>query len=223
MSHPSLDHLRAHHGEFETFRDLMVATSAGRFGPVFWGVWQQYVAPTLPASPTLVDLGCGPGGLFAPLHERHPDAAIVGVEVQPAMLTTARENARAVGGRIIEADLAQPLPLADASADAVVASMVLHEMPWPTLLLREIHRCLRPGGAALIFDWVRQPLETYVGDAELTPDLLQHFREHCAFTPEDLVFLSRSAGLQVAEVIGRRGGQHVMLALHKPAHAPATA
>ena len=220
MSHPSLDHLRSHHGEFETFRDLMVATSAGRFGPVFWGVWQQYVAPTLPSEPTLVDLGCGPGGLFEPLHTRHPDAQIVGVEVQPAMLTTARENAAAVGGRIIEADLAQPLPLADNSADAIVASMVLHEMPWPTLMLSEIQRCLRPGGAALIFDWVRQPLETYIGDAELTPDLLQHFREHCAFTPEDLVFLCQNAGLRISEVIWRRGGQHVMLALLKPSGDP---
>jgi len=212
----TLDHLSAHHGDFESFAHLMIETAKGRFGPVWWGVWQQFVTPALPERGCVVDLGCGPGGLFAPLRERHPSVDIVGVEIQPAMLRAARAGALASGATIVEADLAQPLPLPDSSADAVVAAMVLHEMPNPLPLLREVARLLRPGGVLLVYDWVKQPLRAYSQAKTLDADLLQHFREHCLYTPGDLEFLCETAGLQVIETIGRRGGDYAMLALTKP-------
>ncbi len=213
----TLDHLRAHHGDFDAFRDLMVQTSKGRFGPVFWGVFDQYLRDALPATARILDVGCGPGGLFGAMREHVPGCRIVGVEVQPSMLETARERAAALGDvEIVASDLASPLPLADASFDAAVASMVLHEMPYPISLLQELYRVLRPGASLLVFDWVRQPLESYVDGEALTPDLLQHFREHCLYTPEDLAFLGQRAGFVVQEIIGRRGNRHAMIALRRP-------
>ena len=68
----SIEHLSAHHGDFAAFRDVMIETSAGRFGPLWWGVWDQYMgAPT-----SVVDLGTGPGLLLPMLRERLPDAAL---------------------------------------------------------------------------------------------------------------------------------------------------
>jgi SAM-dependent methyltransferase len=210
----TLDHLRAHHGDFELFRDLMVKSSDGRFGPVFWGVFDQYVRPRLGERASVVDVGCGPGGLFAPLRARVPHGDVVGLEIQPAMLNTAHARAAELGGvRVVAADVSAPLPLSDGAHDAAVVSMVLHEMPYPLALLRELHRVIRPGGALLVFDWVRQPLASYAAGAELTPDLIQHFREHCLYAPGDLAFLAESCGFEVLEVIGRRGGNHAMLAL----------
>lgn len=213
---PSIDtlaHLSEHHGDFAAFRDLMLQTSAGRFGPIFWGVFDQYVQPRLPDAPRLLDVGCGPGGLFEPMRAHVPGSTIVGIEVQPAMLEAARERATALGDvEIHEADLAAPLPLADASIDGAVASMVLHEMPYPVQLLRELGRVLKPGAPLLVFDWVRQPLAEYAGQDEMTPGLLQHFREHCLYTPEDLAYLCELCGLHVLEVVGRRGNRHAMLA-----------
>ncbi|MSP91951.1 MAG: class I SAM-dependent methyltransferase [Myxococcales bacterium] len=215
----TLTHLLAHHRDFEDFRALMQETSAGRFGAIWWGVWQQYVAPVLPPTGLVIDLGCGPGGLFAPLRKVMPEVRIVGVEVQPAMLRAARELAIEVGATIVEADLNGALPLPDNVADVVTAVHVLHELPFPVPLLREALRVLRPGGAFLLFDWVRQPLRQYTNGAVLTPDLLQHFREHCLFTADDLAYLCDDVGFRVLEVIGRRNNQYAMLACVKPAAA----
>ena len=217
MTHDTLTHLQAHHGDFATFRDLMRETAVGRFGPIWWGVWDQYIAPTLPAIGTVVDLGCGPGGLFPSLRMRHRDVRIIGVEVQPAMLAAARDLANELQATIVEADLASVLPLPDACADAVTAVHVLHELPWPMPLLRETVRILKPGAKLLLYDWCRQPLRDYVGEAELDDNRLQHFREHCLYTPDDLQFLCEQAGLQTLEVIGRRNGAYAMLVLLKPA------
>lgn len=85
----SLEHLHGHHGDFAAFRDAMVDSTQGRFGPLYWGVWAQFVAPTTPG--TIVDLGTGPGLLLPLMRERHPDARLLGVEVQPVMLETARD------------------------------------------------------------------------------------------------------------------------------------
>ena len=216
MAHDTLTHLQAHHRDFAEFAKLMQATAAGRFNAVWWGVWQQYVAPRLPEAGRVVDLGCGPGGLLGPLRARHPHIEIVGVDCQPEMLVAARALAPTIGATIVQADLAHPLPLPDAHADAVTLVHVLHELPWPLPLLQETVRMLKPGGALLVFDWVRQPLRAYLGDTELTEDALQHFREHCLYTPDDWVELFVRAGLVLDETIGRRGGGFAMFALHKP-------
>ena len=114
----------------------MCETSAGRFGPIWWGVWEQYVG--LKPIDSVVDLGTGPGLLLPMIRDRLPKAAITGVEVQPVMLETARENAHNCGATIVEADLAEPLPLSAESTDLVTAVMVLHELLFPPLAVGEI-------------------------------------------------------------------------------------
>ena len=214
---PSLPHLRGHHGHFEAFCALMQQTAAGRFGPVWWGVWQQYIAPSLPDDGHVVDFGCGPGGFFASLRAHHPRVRLTGVEIQPAMLLAARELAQKLGAEVVEADLTQPPPLPDATADAAAAVMVLHEMPDPLPALREMRRVLKPGGALLLYDWTRQPLRTYLEGRVLDAEILQHFREHCLYTSDDLAFLAQNAGFEVQEVIGRKDNGYAMLALRRPA------
>jgi ubiquinone/menaquinone biosynthesis C-methylase UbiE len=216
MTHPSLPHLHEHHGDFEAFCQLMAKTAEGRFGPLWWGTWAQYVAPAVGETGTVVDLGCGPGGLFASLRQHHPAARIIGVEVQPAMLRAAQPLAKTLNVEVLEADLLEPLPLPDDSAHALVAAMVLHEMENPLPLIAEAARVLRPGGVWLIYDWVKQPLRHYLAGEVPTAERIAHFREHCLYTPDDLAFLCENAGLQVLEIIGRRGGDYAMLAVQKP-------
>lgn len=129
--HDPLTHLHAHHGDFAAFRDTMINTSASRFGPIWWGVWQQLVTP--PPAPTIVDLGTGPGLLLRGLRERHPDATLIGVDVQPAMLEAAAPLAAEISARLVVADLAGPLPLPDGIADVTTCVHVLHELPDPTV------------------------------------------------------------------------------------------
>lgn len=210
----SLPHLQAHHRDFAAFRDAMIDSTDRRFGPIWWGIWEEHVSP--PAGATIVDLGTGPGLFLPKLRARHPDARLLGVEVQPLMLEHARGVAADCGAELVEADLAGPLPLPDASADVVTAVMVFHELPHPPPLLDEIARVLKPGGAVVLYDWVRWPLSVYAGDEALDEDRLQHFREHCLFMPEDLAFLAKRAGLEVTELVLRRGGRFAVLVARKP-------
>ena len=74
---------------------------------------------------------------------------------------------------------------------------------------------MTPGGKAMIYDWVKQPLSSYLGDAELDNDQLQHFREHCLLSAADLEFLFKQAGFKVLERIDRRSGRFCMLVVEK--------
>lgn len=212
---PSLPHLQAHHGDFARFRDVMIETSQGRFGGIWWGVWDQHVQPAPDAC--VLDLGCGPGLLLPMLRERLPEARLVGVEIQPVMLETAREVVAGCGAELVEADLAQPLPLPDGCADVVNLVMVFHEMAHPPPILDEAWRLLRPGGKMVLYDWVSRPLEDYLGGEDPTPARLEHFREHCLFAAGDLEFLARRVGFHTLEAVGRRGGRYVILVCEKPA------
>ena len=81
-----------------------------------------------------------------------------------------------------------------------------HELPHPPPRLDEMARLPKPGGAVLLHDCVRWPLSACAAGEDLDPDRLQHFREHCLFTPDDLACRAERAGLVVTELVLRRGG-----------------
>jgi hypothetical protein len=41
----SLEHLQAHQRDFASFRDAMIESSDRRFGPIWWGIWEEHVSP----------------------------------------------------------------------------------------------------------------------------------------------------------------------------------
>lgn len=211
----SLPHLEAHHGDFAAFRDVMIETAPARFGPIWWGVWDQLVHPAPGA--TVVDVGCGPGLLLPMVRARHPDAHIVGVDAQPAMLAHARAVAAGCGATIVEADLAAPIPLPDGVADVITCVHVLHELPYPVPLVAELHRLLRPGGVLVVYDWVKFPLEAYLDGEAPTAERIAHFREHCLYAPEDLSFLLRRAGFGIREILSRKDGHYALLVAERGA------
>ncbi|MGZ6764434.1 MAG: class I SAM-dependent methyltransferase [Nocardioides sp.] len=95
----------------------------------------------------VLDVGCGSGPLAAAMVER--GARVTGVDASAAMLDLARERlGEAVDLHV--ADLAEPLPLADAAYDDVVASLVLHYLEDWSGPLAELRRVLKPGGRLLV-------------------------------------------------------------------------
>lgn len=216
MTHaPSLPHLERHQREIGEYVARVRENADARFGPGWWGVWDQHV--TLPPSGHVVDFGAGTGRLLELLRARYPKATLTGVELHPALLAIARDSATAIGATILNADLGLPVPLPDASADVVVSSMSFHELPYPPALLDNAARLLKPGGFFVMLDIVKCALEAYLDKKAPSPDTLDHFREHCLFAPEDLAFLVRTAGLAVKEVVLRSGGRFAMIVAEKPA------
>ena len=87
----------------------------------------------------VLDLGCRSGALTRHFLEGN---SVVGLDVDPAAL----EKAAALGIEPLQADVEEPLPLEDASFDAVVAGELLEHLRFPDALVGEILRVLRPDG-----------------------------------------------------------------------------
>ncbi|WP_181767906.1 class I SAM-dependent methyltransferase [Streptomyces albidus (ex Kaewkla and Franco 2022)] len=126
---------------------------AGRF--MLWTNRQDDLLGLLRLRPgdRVLEVGYGPGGLVRLLAARTEAAEIRGVDPSPEMREAARRsNRRAVReGRVtLEVGTAERTGSADASVDCVVA--VNNVAIWPDLEagVRELHRVLRPGGAAVI-------------------------------------------------------------------------
>jgi SAM-dependent methyltransferase len=88
----------------------------------------------------IVELGVGTGLVALPLTERGYD--VLGIDLSPKMIAIARER---IGARVAVAD-ARRVPIATASADALVAARVLHVVGDPDAALVEAARIVRPGG-----------------------------------------------------------------------------
>jgi SAM-dependent methyltransferase len=205
-------HLLRHHQDFENFAQAMVESHRSRFDGIFWAFLESYLPESVE---NICDFGTGPGLLLRDLKFRFPSAHIVGVEAQPEMLKKLREI---VGDEfdIFAADLAHPpvKGLEPARTDLIVCSMVLHELLVPTQVIKEMARVLRPGGVALIYDWIRQDLSEYSGGVLPTEERqFSHFSEHCRYTPQDLAWLFEQCGFEVKEWMARHNGRHLLLSV----------
>ena len=125
----------------------------------------------------VLDVGSGPGDLALEIAARVSGASIVGVDLAPAMVILAQGSAAAAGlGTRIRFELADAarLPLDDASVDLVVSSLSLHHWDRPPAVFAELHRVLRPGGSALVYDlaaiiYSTTELAAILGDAGWAP------------------------------------------------------
>jgi SAM-dependent methyltransferase len=102
----------------------------------------------------VVEIGAGTGLNNA--HNTDGITDLVLIEPEPAMRRrlTRRLQRHARGARIVDAP-AERLPLADASVDTVVSTLVLCTVNDPEHALREIARVLRPDGQLLFIEHVR--------------------------------------------------------------------
>ena len=112
----------------------------------------------------LVDVGCGTGelvlraALLGAGRSRAVDA--IGIDATPGMIEIARRRARELHAAArFELAVAEALPLAEGSAQAVTSSFFFHHLPSDVKreALREMWRVLAPGGRLVITDygWAR--------------------------------------------------------------------
>lgn len=123
--------------------------------------WRPQNAPLLePAElapgQTVIDYGCGPGGLAVELARRvAPDGLVHGVDLNKAFLERARLRAKRDG---VEARIewhhtdGDRIPLDARLADRLVCKNVMEYVPDVAATLAEFHRVVKPGGLAHVID-----------------------------------------------------------------------
>ncbi|MEN9460994.1 MAG: hypothetical protein RIS84_1014 [Pseudomonadota bacterium] len=208
MSSSTLDLLEKHHRDGPEFAKYMLMSGQKRFDASFWAAWKQWMIPALGSPAVIADFGCGPAALLKLLKAFHPQAKLIGVEFAPYML----EHIDPKMFQVIAHDLHLPnLPLEANSVDVIVSTHTLHELNQPVRLLESVHRCLKVGGRALLIDWVRVPLPTYLEiqneqavfekDEPALEDVFVHFMEHNRYEREDIDWLLNKLGFKILESV----------------------
>jgi trans-aconitate 2-methyltransferase len=112
--------------------------------------WGNDVLDRLPlhGDETVLDAGCGSGRVTERLVERLPNGGVVAVDASPSMVDVARARLARFGDVVtyLVADLARPLPLPDASVDAVLSTATFHWVADHDALFASLAAVLRPGG-----------------------------------------------------------------------------
>ncbi len=115
------------------------------------------VAATCPTG-SLLEIGGGPGHGAVLLARRASEVRITGADIDPAMVARAADRVAREGledrVRFEVADVAR-LPHPDSAFDLVLSSFSMHHWEDPAKAFAEIHRVLRPGGRAILYDFSR--------------------------------------------------------------------
>jgi ubiquinone/menaquinone biosynthesis C-methylase UbiE len=197
----------------EGLDDPEVARAFGRVArmPQFWLLRRLAIqrALALKREGDAADLGCGPGDLVLELAHLAPGLRITGIDLSPEMLAQAavRAEASGLGDRVaFRLGNAQQIPFPDGSLGLVISTLSLHHWSAPVVVLDEIARVLRPGGAFLIFDLRRDLaapfyLLLWFATNVVVPAALRRVKEplgsrNASYTPQEAAELAGQSRLR---------------------------
>lgn len=109
---------------------------------------------------TVVDLGTGTGYFTLPAAQLTSNM-IYAVDAEPQMLQILQKRLQEQNVdhvKLMEGAI-ESIPLPDETADAVIASFVLHEVSPLEQGLSEIHRIMKEGGGILCIEWEKKAME----------------------------------------------------------------
>ena len=166
------------------------------------------LAPRLSAGARVLDVGCGTG-LFGQALRDRVDVALDGIDISQPSLDRARSRGYA---RVAQHDLQHvPLPAETDAYDAAASVGVLTYIAHAEALLRDMCRCVRPGGA-IAFTQRDDLWETrdYPGTlAQLAEDGLwtvERVSEPRAYLPANAEFGDEVKVVHVLATVAARGG-----------------
>ena len=109
------------------------------------------------AGRTVIDIGCGSGGITVALARDFGAGRVIGLDVEGPVCAAARRRAEAAGlADRVEIRLVEPgpMPLPDGSADLVFSKDSIVHVADKDALARDVFRVLRPGGWFAASDWL---------------------------------------------------------------------
>ncbi len=122
------------------------------------------------AGRSVLDIGCGAGGIDIALVTRHGAGYVTGLDVEDTVLTHARRLIAAAGvaDRIGLVKVAPGLlPFPPECFEVVFSKDSIVHIPDKTALMAEVFRVLKPGGWFIASDWL-------IGSAEISPRMAEY-------------------------------------------------
>jgi SAM-dependent methyltransferase len=111
---------------------------------------REALEPGIAPGVTVLEIGCGPGGLVAQLASEHLDAEFVGIDVDPKMIDHARTHHVNANLRYELADFGRKRP--EVLADFAYGIDVLHHVHDLPAFLAGVHQALRAGATWLAIE-----------------------------------------------------------------------
>jgi len=154
----------------------------------------------------ILDVGTGTAQIPLELSRRGLTVRVMAIDLASHMLQLALRNVLQAGQQEsikLEQVDAKDLPYADGTFDVVMSNSIVHHIPEPLAVLREMARVLKPGGTMFVRDLLRPDevgtvdrlVVTYAGDSN--PHQQKMFREslHAALRLDEVRDLLSQSGL----------------------------
>ena len=159
--------------EHQEYDDSLMALLEAIWGEGFMspggtGEVDRYLQGVDLAGKTVLDIGCGLGGVDIHLVRAHGAARVTGIDIDAALIARCRELAKRYGlGEQLEFLCVEPGPMrfADASFQIVTSKDSIIHIENKHALASDVYRLLEPGGWFVASDW----LAGYEGDP--TPEM----------------------------------------------------
>jgi ubiquinone/menaquinone biosynthesis C-methylase UbiE len=118
---------------------------------------------------SILDVGTGKGGFLPVLLKTFPGAKITGIDPDPEVLESARQNYSGVNFMEMKAE---KLNFDDDTFDVASISMALHHLPGVKKGLKEMKRVVKPGGFIII----TETISDHLNSAQEMHKTYHHFR-----------------------------------------------
>ena len=164
-------------------------------------------SPTRSCRSRVLDVGTGTAQIPIELARQEPSPQITAIDLAEEMLKLGERNVASAGlGGVITLERidAKSMPYDDAAFDVVMSNSIVHHIPEPWTVFREMLRVLKPGGLLFVRDLLRPEsteeierlVKTYAGDENAHQQQLFRQSFHAALTVEEMRELIGAAGLR---------------------------